>query len=60
MCQETEAGATGHVAVPELPRTLVAGVGAMRHVAAPELPYAGRRESRDTRACTLILSFVLI
>jgi hypothetical protein len=32
----------------------------MRHVAAPELPYAGRRESRDTRACTLILSFVLI
>jgi hypothetical protein len=39
------------VAVPELPRALVAGVGATRHMAAPELPYAGRCESCDTRAC---------
>jgi hypothetical protein len=49
----------GHVAVPELPRVLVAGARATRHVAAPKLPYARRWESWDTRACTPVLSFIL-
>jgi hypothetical protein len=59
LCQETRAKATGHVAVPELPRGLVAGAGATRHVAAPELPCARRREPRDTWTCASVLSFVL-
>jgi hypothetical protein len=58
LCQEMGAGATGHVAVPELPRALVAGAGAMRHVAAPELPCARRWEPRDMRACAPVLSFI--
>jgi hypothetical protein len=40
LCQETRAGATGHVVVSELPRTLVARAGAMRHAAVPELACA--------------------
>jgi hypothetical protein len=59
LCQETGVGATGHVAVSELPRVLVAGAGATRHVAARELPCARRRELWDTQACAPILSFVL-
>jgi hypothetical protein len=58
MCQETGAGVTGHVAVPELLRALVAGGGATRHVAALELPYVRRWEPRDTRACAPVLSFI--
>jgi hypothetical protein len=46
MCQETGAKATGHVAVPELPRALVAGIGATRHATVPELSYARRWEPR--------------
>jgi hypothetical protein len=51
-------GATGHVAVPELPRALVAGAGATRHVIASELPCARRWEPRDTQACVPVLSIV--
>jgi hypothetical protein len=52
------AGATGYVAVLELARALVAGVGATRHVAAPELPCARRWEPRDTWACAPVLPFI--
>jgi hypothetical protein len=46
LCQETRAGATGHVVVSELPRTLVARAGATRHVVALKLPCARRWEPR--------------
>jgi hypothetical protein len=59
LCQEMGAGAMGHVAVPELPRVLVAGAGATRHVAAPELPCARRREPWDTWSYAPVLSFIL-
>jgi hypothetical protein len=58
LCQEMGAEATGHVAVSELPRALVAGAGAMRHVVALELPCARRWEPRDMRACAPVLSFI--
>jgi hypothetical protein len=59
LCQETGAGATAHVTVPELPRALVAGAGATRHMVALKLPCARRHESWDTRACAPVLSFAL-
>jgi hypothetical protein len=43
-CPMPGAGATGHVAVPELLWALVAGAGATRHVTVPELSCARRRE----------------
>jgi hypothetical protein len=57
-CQEMGAGATGHVAVPELSLVLVAGAAATRYVVAPELPCARRREPQDKRACEPVLPFV--
>jgi hypothetical protein len=53
------ARATGHVAVLEMPRAVVARAGAMRHVAASELSCARRREPRDMQTCAPVLSFVL-
>jgi hypothetical protein len=48
LCPVMGAGTTGHVAVPELPRALVAGVGATRHVA------VRGDESRGTRGHVLL------
>jgi hypothetical protein len=48
LCPVMGAGTMGHMAVPELPRALVAGVGAMRHVAVPG------DESRGTRGHVLL------
>jgi hypothetical protein len=59
LCQETGAGATGHVTVPELPRVLVARAGATRHVAALELTCTRRREPWEAWTCAPILSFIL-
>jgi hypothetical protein len=44
LCQETGVGATGHVAVPELPQALVAGARATTHTAILELSCARRQE----------------
>jgi hypothetical protein len=55
LCQETGAGATAHVTVPELPRALVAGAGATRHMVALKLPCARRHESWDTSMCARLV-----
>jgi hypothetical protein len=43
LCQETRVEAMGHVAVPELSRTLVVGARVMKHVMTLELPSYGTR-----------------
>jgi hypothetical protein len=56
LCQETRVEAMGHVAVPELSRTLMVGARVMRHVTTLELPSYGTPTSMHVLSYLLFLT----